>query len=137
MWALVFACEALCHESSVFLFNSGIREYELLKGRAAAQMSWAVGRFNYINDTNGIRQSAVFADHFRERWASVMDPCRDPHVPSSPANSSAYVYEVDTPPQDAYPMPCRVPTTGSYIETIIDESDDSMQHVNDMCSPCH
>ena len=137
MWALVFACEALCHESSTLLFNSGLQDYADLKVRAAAQISWAVGRFNYINNRNGIRQSAVFADHFRERWAAVMDPSRDQHVPFSPVPASSYAFDIDTSPQDAYPTPFRSSTEESYVETIVDESKDSMKHVNNMCSPCH
>lgn len=72
MWALVFVCEALCHESSVLLFNSGYEAYDRLKERAAAQIQWAQGRFRYINGSNGIRQSAVFADYFGDRWAAIM-----------------------------------------------------------------
>ena len=130
MWALVFACEALCHESSTLLFNSGIQDYKVLRGRAAAQISWAVGRFNYINNRNGIRQSAVFADHFRERWAAVMDPTGDVDAPFSPAQSSSYVFDID-------PATSRFSTEGSCFETVVDESEDPVKHVNDMCSPCH
>jgi len=137
MWALVFACEALCAESSVLLFNSGIQEYGALKDRAAAQISWSVGRFNYINNRNGIRQSAVFADHYRERWAGVINSSIDLHVPISPAQTSSYVFEMDTPLRYGYPTPPRISAEDSYADAVVDESQDAMKHVNDVCSPCH
>lgn len=100
MWALVFACEALCHSASIKLFESGLEEYEPLKDRAAAQISWAVGRLNYINNTNGIRQAAVFADHFRDRWAGNIASGNFYMTPVSPPQSSSYIYEMPLSPND-------------------------------------
>ena len=74
MWALVFVCEALCHESSMLLITSGLEVHRGLKARAAAQVQWATGRLEYINKRNGIRQAAVFAEHFRERWSVLTQP---------------------------------------------------------------
>lgn len=74
MWTLVFACEALCHESSILVLTSGREEYQDLKVRASAQIQWAAGRLEYINGRVGIRQSAVFADHFRHLWNELTRP---------------------------------------------------------------
>lgn len=74
MWALVFACEALCHQSSILVLTSGREEYLDLKVRAAAQIQWAAGRLEYINGLVGIRQAAVFADHFRDLWNELTRP---------------------------------------------------------------
>lgn len=74
MWALVFVCEGLCHESSAIFFNSEDERYKEMRDKAAAQIKWAGGRFRYINERNGIRQAAVFAEHFQHRWDTAMVP---------------------------------------------------------------
>lgn len=74
MWALVFACDALCHDATTVFINSGIPGMHRLSERASAQLHWAVGRLRFIDKLCGIRQSHAFADNFSERWTNIMTP---------------------------------------------------------------
>lgn len=74
MWALVFACDALCHEATAMFFGFGISEMHALSERASAQLHWAIGRLRFIDKLCGIRQSSAFADNFSDRWAHIMMP---------------------------------------------------------------
>ena len=87
------------------LFESDIEDYQPLKERASAQISWAVGRLNYVNNTNGIRQAAVFADHFRERWAGGLAASTDYMTPVSSPEPSSYIFEVEPSDDDANATP--------------------------------